>query len=631
MNEIILSPKQKNIVDTIDGAILVKAGPGSGKTRVVIERIKKLLKIKKRSRVLALTFSNLAADEMRERLEMDSSVKSLLTYVTVGTIHSFCLDLVQKHKSLIGLQHELMLFEDSSERKLILKNIFLQDVQLKQWLLQQEKPEQILDNYLNDISELKRKFISPDMCSDRQFAQVYEAYNDSLRNQNAIDFDDILFFAYLILNENLRVAKLYTSVYNYICVDEAQDLNFAQYAVLCALCGSNFKNIMLVGDDKQSIYGFNGSDSRLMTEHFVRDFSPIVYELNENYRSATSIIKFANTIDDSDITAVDYKYQGELKAFSFIDEYTEANYIIDKICDLIKNGHRDIQGKLSLENFAVIARNKYALNQLEKQFQERGIAYFFKRSSLGISSESDYMKILDWGMRLFINPKDIVHFNKLKNKLHLADISLSSDLTTARNQLREIFENNQLYGISQSVSYWIDGAFDLDKTLSCIEECVEAQLSSTENEEELYLISNDIQQWRKHCQKYKKQVPREHRSLSSFRSYVSLGKTQNIANDTGISLLTAHMSKGLQYDVVFIIGLSEGTFPDYRAIQSGKDAIQQERNNFYVAITRAKRLCYLTYPKKKRMPWGGERIQQKSQFLNGLVIEDIATLEKLNR
>ena len=109
MNEIILSPKQKNIVNTIDGAILVKAGPGSGKTRVVIERIKKLLKIKKRVRVLALTFSNLAADEMRERLEMDSSVKSLLTYVTVGTIHSFCLDLVQKHKSLIGLQHELML------------------------------------------------------------------------------------------------------------------------------------------------------------------------------------------------------------------------------------------------------------------------------------------------------------------------------------------------------------------------------------------------------------------------------------------------------------------------------------------------------------------------------------------
>ena len=617
MSEIILSSEQKKIVDTIDGAILVKAGPGSGKTRVVIERIKKLLKSKQRVRVLALTFSNLAADEMRERLEMDLSVKDLLSYVTIGTIHSFCLDLVQKHKSLIGLQHDLMLFEDNSERKLILKSIFLQDIQLKQCLLHKENPDQILNDCLNRISELKRKFISPDIYSDRQFAQIYEAYNDNLRDQNAIDFDDILFFAYRILNENPRVAKLYTSVYKYICVDEAQDLNFAQYEVLRALCGSKFKNIMLVGDDKQSIYGFNGSDSSLMTEKFVSDFSPITYELNENYRSATAIIEFANTIEGSNITAVNYKYEGELKAFSFIDELTEAKYIIDKICDLIKTGHKDIQGKLELENFAVIARNKYAFNQLEEQLTERGIDYFFKRSSLGISNESDYMQMFDWGMRLFINPKDIVHLNKLKNKLKLVDMSFSSNMTIAQTELKKLFEDHQLFGISQSMDYWGDRIFDLDKALNCVEN----QIVYMDDEEEHYFISNDIQQWRQHWKKYKNQVSREYRSLNSFRSYVSLGKTQDTSNDTGISLLTAHMSKGLQYDVVFVIGLTEGTFPDYRAI--GNDEMNQERNNFYVAVTRAKRLCYLTYPKKKKMPWGGERFQKESQFLNGLVIQNI--------
>lgn len=617
MSEIILSSEQKKIVDTIDGSILVKAGPGSGKTRVVIERIKKLLKTKKRVRVLALTFSNLAADEMRERLEMDSSIKDSLSHVTIGTIHSFCLDLVQKHKSLIGLQHDLMLFEDISERKLILKNIFLQDIQLKQCLLQKKNPDHILNDCLNKISELKRKFISPDTYSDRKFAQIYEAYNDSLRDQNAIDFDDILFFAYRILNENPRVAKLYTSVYKYICVDEAQDLNSAQYEVLRALCGSEFKNIMLVGDDKQSIYGFNGSDSRLMTKKFVSDFSPITYELNENYRSATSIIEFANTIDGSNITAVNYKYEGELQAFSFIDELTEAKYIIDRICDLIKTGHKDIQGKLELENFAVIARNKYALNQLEEQLTERGIDYFFKRSSLGISNESDYMKMFDWGMRLFINPKDIVHLNKLKNKLQSVDIPFSSNIAIAQAELKKLFEDYQLCGISQSMDYWKDSAFDLDKALNCIEEQIVSM-----NDEEHYLISNDIQQWRQHWKKYKNQISREYRSLSSFRSYVSLGKTQDTSNDTGISLLTAHMSKGLQYDVVFVIGLTEGTFPDYRAI--GNDEMNQERNNFYVAVTRAKRLCYLTYPKKKKMPWGGERVQQKSQFLKELEIKNIA-------
>lgn len=617
MSEIILSSEQKKIVDTIDGSILVKAGPGSGKTRVVIERIKKLLKTKKRVRVLALTFSNLAADEMRERLEMDSSIKDSLSHVTIGTIHSFCLDLVQKHKSLIGLQHDLMLFEDISERKLILKNIFLQDIQLKQCLLQKKNPDHILNDCLNKISELKRKFISPDTYSDRKFAQIYEAYNDSLRDQNAIDFDDILFFAYRILNENPRVAKLYTSVYKYICVDEAQDLNSAQYEVLRALCGSEFKNIMLVGDDKQAIYGFNGSDSSLMSKRFVIDFSPTLYALNENYRSATSIIEFANTIDGSNITAVNYKYEGELKAFSFIDELTEAKYIIDRICDLIKTGHKDIQGKLELENFAVIARNKYALNQLEEQLTERGIDYFFKRSSLGISNESDYMKMFDWGMRLFINPKDIVHLNKLKNKLQSVDIPFSSNIAIAQAELKKLFEDYQLCGISQSMDYWKDSAFDLDKALNCIEEQIVSM-----NDEEHYLISNDIQQWRQHWKKYKNQVSREYRSLSSFRSYVSLGKTQDTSNNTGISLLTAHMSKGLQYDVVFVIGLTEGTFPDYRAI--GNDEMNQERNNFYVAVTRAKRLCYLTYPKKKKMPWGGERVQQKSQFLKELEIKNIA-------
>lgn len=143
---------------------------------------------------------------------------------------------------------------------------------------------------------------------------------------------------------------------------------------------------------------------------------------------------------------------------------------------------------------------------------------------------------------------------------------------------------------------------------------------STFEDDERYLVSMDIQQWRKHWNKYCMLVPKENRTLTSFRNQISLGKTKAIEVNTGISLLTAHMSKGLQFDVVFIMGLSEGTFPDYRAIKSGNVQLSQEMNNMYVAVTRAKRLCYMTYPAKKKMPWGDIKNQVPSRYIKDIVV-----------
>ena len=151
---------------------------------------------------------------------------------------------------------------------------------------------------------------------------------------------------------------------------------------------------------------------------------------------------------------------------------------------------------------------------------------------------------------------------------------------------------------------------------------VKTQLPSSITDEEKYLIVNDIEQWESHWKKYISQVQRENRTLLSFRNYISLGKTQDVSTNKGVSLLTAHMSKGLQYDVVFVIGLSEGTFPDYRAVNSGDSEIEQEKNNMYVAVTRAKRLCYLSYPRYKQMPWGDTKRQTPSRFLKELSIND---------
>lgn len=331
-----LSEKQKAIVDFTEGALLVKAGPGSGKTRVLIERIKKLLTVKKRSKILALTFSNLAAEEMRQRLEEDKEIEELIDNVNVGTIHSFALDLVQRRGNLVGLGEGLTLFENTADRLKMLKDVFLDDSEFSRILRQKEKPDKFLNECLELISEQKKKFVSPEMCEEENvFTRLYQEYNQYLLQQNAIDFDDILFYAYRVLVENPSIQDMYASLYKYICVDESQDLNYAQYELIKALCGSGIRNVMFVGDENQSIYGFNGSNSDLMTKSFVEDFSPTVFVLHENFRSAKKIVEYANILENTDSVS-NYYYEGELKAYECQNEDKEAEYVVERIVDLKK-------------------------------------------------------------------------------------------------------------------------------------------------------------------------------------------------------------------------------------------------------------------------------------------------------
>ena len=589
-----LSPKQADIVQFDNGALLVKAGPGSGKTRVVIERIKRLLFSHKRTKILALTFSNMAAEEMRTRIEESPDIDERIDNVTVGTIHSFCLDLVQTRGYLIGLSSNLMLFENLDDRKKVLVDAFSSASDLFQFFSSQHNQDQFLSNCLSLISDYKKRFISPSSPDiPERNARVYEAYNQQLLEQDAIDFDDILFYAYRILTEYKNVAKLYTTQYKYICVEEAQDLNYAQYEVIKALCGDSFRNVMMVGDENQSIYGFNGSDSSLMSVSFVNDFHPTVFYLNENFRSAKAIVDYANTLETSDDYPNCY-YDGELGISSFPSEEDEAVSIISKIQLLMKQGHPDIESELRFGDFAIIARNKYVFSKVEEALQRSNIPYSFKKSSTGIGSESDIFKIFDLELRLLTNPKDIVHARELQN-------------LTAR------LANPSEYCFVHNI---VAKAKPEDFNLKFLLMQMDSQISTMDiSDDEKYMALNDCNLWRKHWAKYTSQVPAEQRTLISFRNYVALGKTQISENSSGVSLLTAHMSKGLQYEVVFIIGLSEGTFPDYRAVQTGGKALEQEKNNMYVAVTRAKRLCYLSYPLKKKMPWGDYKYQRPSQFI----------------
>lgn len=608
-----LSEKQQKIVDFNEGALLVKAGPGSGKTRVLIERIKKLLLSKKRCKILALTFSNLAAEEMKQRLEEDKAVEEYIDNVTVGTIHSFALELVQRRGNLLGLQEELTLFENNTDRQKMLREVFLKDVEFKSILKSKDKPDRFLSECLEMIAEQKKSFVSPSMYEGNEtFKRLYAEYNQYLLEQNAIDFDDILFYAYRILVENPSIQNMYASLYKYICVDESQDLNYAQYQLIKALCGTNIKNVMFVGDENQSIYGFNGSNSDLMSKNYVEDFQPVIFELYENYRSAKKIVEYANRLENTDSVS-NYYYEGELRAFECVNEDAEADFVVNKIEELKRNGHPDIEVKPEYDDFAIIARNRYALASIEEKLKVRNILFYYKKTVNGIECESRFAKVLDLVLRVFLNRHDSVHMKELT-------AVLGCDMSEAEQGLDQLLKETNYACIVSILPFLKDDAFNFSKVIKELNESVQ---KATIDEDEKYLIMGDLEEWNKHWKKYCSIVPSENRTLLSFRNSISLGKTQDVSGDKGVALLTAHMSKGLQYEVVFVVGLSEGTFPDYRAVSTGGKEMEQEKNNMFVAATRAKRLCYFTYPRYKRMPWGDTKFQRKSRFLDNILVETV--------
>ncbi|MEC1305982.1 ATP-dependent helicase [Lysinibacillus capsici] len=615
-----MTEKQLEIVNHIDGSLLVTAGPGSGKTRVLTERIIQLLNLNKK-RILALTFSNKAAEEITERLKLGVE-EDRFENVFVGTIHSFCLDVVMNRGNLIGLPSGLTLFENDADRIEILKRVFAEMPDIGEFMDENRDKRNLLKNCLNKISKLKQAYISPEVLSDSQiesdilFARIYEAYNNMMLAQKALDFDDILFYSYRIFTERPQIAKSYTRLYKYIFVDEAQDLNEAQYKIIRALC-KDFSNLMMVGDPAQSIYGFNGSDSSYMTENFKSEFNPVEYNLVENFRSTKKIIDAAKKIQVNSKSSVVYPLEGELSIIPLENEEEEAEWIKDKVNELLINGNEWIEGAVELEKIGIIARNRYIFNSIEENFKKNDIAYNYGSSSRSVESESAEMKIFEAGLRVIINPYDNVHFNQIINLLHykcdvknnrFLDTMLEIDVDMVTNVDKEIFK-----AVKNSWGILIEDEEGFTKALTEISNVLFSQTQSGDLDEgSQYLINKDIEMWREHWIRYCGQTVVGQRSFSHFRNQVALGRTQ-MHNSKGISLLTVHMSKGLEYDIVFLVGMCEGTFPDYRA--TNEQSYNEELNNMFVALTRAKRICYLTYPKYKLMPWGKLKYQSPSRFL----------------
>lgn len=624
--KITLSEQQKKIVDFTDGNLLVIAGAGSGKTRVLTERIIKLTSsLKKGEKVLAITFSNKATDELRERISGFLGEEKFSETVYVGTIHQFCLDIVTSRGGLIGLPSELQICESYADRLQIFKEALdsIPELKVKYLSTNSKENQKKLKDLFDGLSNAKRNLkFSKDYDEKPNLQRLFKEYDDLLLVQGVIDFDDILRYAFQILTERDSVSKIYKRVYRYICIDEAQDLNKAQYEVIKALaCDS--KGVTMVGDPKQSIYGFNGSDSNYFEKLFIDDFKAVRMELNENYRSSQKVIEAANKIEKSFEVDGICKFKGEFEINEFNDELREAEYVVNKIKLLVKNGHPDVENSsITFEQCIVIARNRYVFKCLEDELKKSNIDYTLKVASKGgFTSESDLISAFELGLRLIVNPRDQLHFSELCKLV--SDENTFSDFDELRNS-------------TNFVSFWVDAMPILNKAWTILEkndDNVKFQIAIKQLKEfievsddklvenEKLLSIEDIDAWEKHWENYVKKSQFGERTLANFIRAVSLGSTAT-SSESGVILSTVHMTKGLEYDVVFIIGLNEGVFPDYRAVndyeQYGKDKqLSEERHNMFVSITRSKRLCYLTYPMKKDTPWG-IKCQKPSRFIKEL-------------
>jgi DNA helicase-2/ATP-dependent DNA helicase PcrA len=384
---------------------------------------------------------------------------------------------------------------------------------------------------------------------------------------------------------------------------------------------------MMLGNESQSIYAFNGSNNKYMSEMFLQDFKPTVYKLDNNFRSAKEIIEFSNTLTGNFEDLKKYYYNGMLSITEYEDEVMEAKAICETVQALMVNGHKDIENTLNYYNFAVIARNKYVFSQIENKFNEEKIPFFYKKIRSGIACETDFMEAFDLILRLLINPFDIYHMEILSNLVSKNE-AIDSKYPNIITKIEQLLDNSKFAWLKKVLLHiTADGNLNFDKVIMILKDNLPDNLHDDEN----YLLQNDIEEWKNHWLIFKEQTTRENRTLISFRNAISLGKTQKKEMETGVALLTAHMSKGLEFEVVFIIGLSEGTFPDYRAVRSGGEALEQEKNNMYVAVTRAKRLCYLSYPGIKMMPWGDYKQQKPSRYIKNYGISSYQNINSLHR
>ena len=615
MNIDSLNDKQKEAVINTDGPMLILAGAGSGKTKVLTTKVAYLIEEKNvdPTSILAITFTNKAANEMKSRVEGMLGMSAKM--IQISTFHSFGLSIIKKYYEKLGFKSNFTII-DSDDVLSTIKRI-LKDMNLDPKFF---NPKTIR----NKISSAKNELMDPDELDrftnneiDEVTVKVYREYQNKLKVNNSLDFDDLLMLPIILFNENKDILAYYQEKFKYILIDEYQDTNQVQY-ILTKMLSAKHKNICVVGDPDQSIYGFRGSNYKniLNFEKDYKDTKTILLE--QNYRSTKNILGAANDIiknnknrKEKDLWT-DNDLGLKIKYKRCADEKDEANYVVSNVKRLIKE-------ETPLREIAVLYRTNAQSRNIEEAFLRENISYkvvgsfyFYNRKEI---------KDLICYLKLIYNTSDDISLNRIIN-VPKRGIGLKTmeSLTTKANILNDsifnIIDNGKELEFKKMILEFQEASEELSLT-----ELVDLVLDKTGIRKELELEDTIESQSRLENLEEFKSITKSFEdrygviSLSEFLDEISLVSDIEEHRDQidVVTLMTVHSAKGLEFDNVFIIGLEEGIFPHSMCLYSPSE-VEEERRLCYVAVTRARKSLTLINT-KKRLLFGQDSYNPPSRFV----------------
>ena len=621
-----LNDKQKEAVLAQEGPCLVIAGAGSGKTKVLTHKIAYYIANgAKPWNILAITFTNKAANEMKERIEklVGDSAKD----IWMGTFHSICVRILRKYIDRIGFNTDFVIF-DTSDQKTLIKEC-LKTLKVDDKLFTDRGVLSEISNGKNEMLEPKAYSVkySGDFRKEK-IAEIYTLYQTKLKENNALDFDDIINFTIKILTDNPDVLEYYTEKFKYILVDEYQDTNKAQFT-LVSLLGSKYGNVTAVGDNDQGIYSFRGADiSNIL--NFEKDFPGTqIIKLEQNYRCTGNILKAANAVIKHNEAKYEKKLwtqndEGHLPCiYSGEDEYDEGRYIVEQIQHLKREEY------FKNSDFAVLYRMNAQSRAIEDILMREGIPYkvigglkFYERKEI-----KDIIAYL----RLIHNPSDNLSLKRIINepkrgigKTSLDKIKEISD--NSGTSMYEIIKKADKYELTRVYANSRDFITQIEELRAKKEEIkisdlIKQTLKTTgytkalelENSVEAQTRIENLEEFLTVAIEFEEQSADN--TLSEFLNNITLSSDIDGMEDQedSVTLMTLHSAKGLEFPVVFLVGMEEGIFPGYKSIGEPL-ALEEERRLFYVGITRAKQYLYLTCAKHRTI-FGSTSYNQISRFV----------------
>ncbi len=614
-----LNEQQLKATEYNQGNLLVLAGPGAGKTTVLSRRISYILKKSKNEnfKLLALTFTNKAANEMKERVEY--LVGKEKKRVFIGTFHSFSHDLIRSYGEYIGISQDFLIYDNPNDyikiledgvRKRVEKELMgkVESTILSEKYVDTRIIEESMPQYYNRIQKFKNKLTFYDQFelkkdNSEELKLIVDIYNEELKSLSILDFPDLIFYATKLLKEKKFILKQVQTIYKHILIDEGQDTNKSQFELISTICGDEFNNLFILADEDQLIFEWNDARFEYLTS-LVKKYNAATIQLYESYRCPPQVIEVANRLIKNNRNRIGTKAEllprrneraKSIEVNCFENQEDEILFVCNTIMKLNK-----------YQDTCVIARNRFLLDNVLKKLEDLSIPCYMPMGKERFSTrEVNFIINL---MRLVSNENDKVNLYHICEYFGISYekiVEPVGEKTLLQNFIDFGKEQPDVGQITSILNNFTNKKNEFKKYYMELKQVVAGDAIDED-------LLEDFELFEKIYKRYDAEKNFEERSLSDFLNYISFSPKKDLRNK-GVALLTCHASKGLEFNHVFLISMNQGIIPDYRA-KKGSRALEEERRNCFVSVTRTRENIYISYTRYKNTRFGLRR-HEPSQFL----------------